>query len=411
MAETASVPENRILQYLQDLTTAKKGLPFGQPVAVLASDTVTTTEALVKLACELGPHIAVLQVHADIIDDWSDDTIEQLTHYAKKHGFILWEGSRVLNCTVNFMGRGSADFKTRMAAADFTKRKYTHGTVKVAQWSNLATSWAPGVPLNEQEMDLLIPTLRKAAREAVATTVKTIETEISATNGEEPHDDVETPLSAPSTNGWLEFSSDNFGSALRKSSTISVTESVTLQPHVEPDEGIPPPPLLSRGLALCLPSAIDSAFTPEFRQSTVMAACANHDFVVGFHTCEPLFTSYTRDYLFDLAFQDSLGHSPQMGRDILESIPYLENKHLFALFSLVPMELLASFETDPMRSLNNGSSAESETPKSVAQLFYVIDQALKVRNAHRKEQSGGPPQDSLISVGPRLFHVPLVILP
>ncbi|EPS25589.1 hypothetical protein POX_c03967 [Penicillium oxalicum] len=410
MSETASVPENRILQYLQDLTTSKKGLPFGQPVAVLASDSVTDTAALVKLASELGPHIAVFQVQAEIIDDWSDNTIEQLTYYAKKHGFILWEGSRVLNCTVNFMGRGSADFQTRMVAADFTKRKYTHGTVKIAQWSNLASSWAPGVPLNEQEMDLLIPTLRKAAREAVATTVKTIETEISAANGEVHHEEVETPTSPPSSNGWLEFSSENFGSALRKSSTISVTESVTLQPHVEPDEGVPSPPLLSRGLALCLPSAIDSAFTPEFRQSTVMAACANHDFVVGFYTCEPLFTTYTRDYLFDLAFQDSNGHSPQIGRDTLEAIPYLENKHSFALFSLVPTTLLSGFESDPIHSIN-GSSADNETPKSVAQLFYVIDQALKSRNAHRKEQSGSPLQDALISVGPRVFHVPLVILP
>lgn len=409
MSETDRVPDNRILEYIQDLTSAKKGLPYGQPVGVLVSQTITDSASLLKLTAEVGPHIAVLQIQADIIDDWSDDTIDQLTYYAKKHGFILWEGSRVLNCTVNFMGRGSANFQTRKVLADLIRRKYTHGTAKVARWSNLATSWAPGVPLDEQEKDLLIPTLRKAARDAVATTVKTIETEISATIGEEEHDEVDTPMSPPSTNGWLEFSSENIGSALRKSSTISVTESVTLQPHVEPDEGVPAPPLLSRGLALCLPSAVDSAFTSEFRKSTIMAACANHDFVVGLLTSEPFFTSYTGDYLFDLAFQDTQG-APQLGRDILEAIPYLENKDSFALFSLVPPELIYNYETDPIRNMN-GDSLEEDMPESVVKLHYMVDQALKMREANRKEHLGNHQQDSSIPVGPGILHVPVVILP
>ncbi|CEO59150.1 hypothetical protein PEBR_16296 [Penicillium brasilianum] len=409
MSETDRVPDNRILEYIQDLAAAKKGLPYGQPVGVLVSQTITDSATLLKLTAEVGPHIAVLQVQADIIDDWSDDTIDQLTYYAKKHGFILWEGSRVLNCTVNFMGRGTANFQTRQVLADLIRRKYTHGTAKVAQWSNLATSWAPGVPLHEQEKDLLIPTLRKAAREAVATTVKTIETEISATNGEEDYDEIEVPMSPPSTNGWLEFSSENFGSALRKSSTISVTESTTLQPHVEPDEGVPAPPLLSRGLALCLPSAIDSAFTREFRQSTIMAACANHDFVVGLLTSEPFFTSYTGDYLFDLAFQDNHG-TPQLGRDILEAIPYLENKHSFALFSLVPPELIQNYESDPIRSMK-GDSPEEDQPESVVKLYYMVEQALKLRGANRKESLGSHQETSSIPAGPSILHVPVVILP
>lgn len=409
MSETDRVPDNRILEYIQDLASAKKGLPYGQPVGVLVSQTITDSASLLKLTAEVGPHIAVLQIQADIIDDWSDDTIDQLTYYAKKHGFILWEGSRVLNCTVNFMGRGSANFQTRKVLADLIRRKYTHGTAKVAQWSNLATSWAPGVPLDEQEKDLLIPTLRKAARDAVAKTVKTIETEISATISEEEHDEVDTPTSPPSTNGWLEFSSENFGSALRKSSTISVTESATLQPHVEPDEGVPAPPLLSRGLALCLPSAIDSAFTSEFRKGTIMAACANHDFVVGLLTSEPFFTSYTGDYLFDLAFQDTQG-VPQLGRDILEAIPYLENKNSFALFSLVPAELILNYETDPIRNMK-GDSPEEDMPESVVKLHYMVDQALKMREANRKEHLGNLQQDSSIPVGPSIFHVPVVILP
>ncbi|KAJ5167308.1 uncharacterized protein N7482_006089 [Penicillium canariense] len=409
MPDMDRVPGNRILEYIQDLASTKKALPYGQPVVALVSQTVTDSAALLKLAEEVGPHIAVLQVQADIIDDWSDETIDQLTYYAKKYGFILWEGSRVLNSTVNFMGRGSADWQTRKVLADLVKPKYTHGTAKVARWSNIATSWATGVSLGEQEKDLLIPTLRTAAREAVATTVKTIETQISAANVEDHHEEVEAPMSPLSTNGWHEFSSDSIGYALRKSSTISVTESVVLQPHVEPEDGVPAPPLLSRGLVLCLPCAINSAFTFNFRQSTIMAACANHDFVVGLIASEPFFTDYSGNYLFDLAFQDGQG-TPHLDRNLHEFWPYLENRNSFALFSLIPDEILQNYESDPIRSMNRDSS-EGETPQSVVKLHYIVDQALKMRDASRKENQGNQQRDPSVPAGPSIFHVPIVILP
>ena len=400
-------PINPILDYIQKLPATKKGLPHGQPVCVLTSHTITTSEALVRLAAELGPHIAVLQVQADIIDDWTQDTIDQLTFYSKKYGFILWEASRVLNATVNFMGRATASKETRKVLAELIKRKYTNGPIRTAQWSGLASSWAPGVPYDHQEKDLLIPTLRQAARESVATTAKTIQTEISVDEDRDTLEEEEVTMSPPTTNGWHEFSPDNLGYTLRKSSTISVTESVTLQPHVEPEDGVPPPPLLARGMSLCLPCLTDTAFTTEFRQSTIAAACANSDFVVGFVTSEPFFPNYRGNSLLELAFEDGHGDTNTKGTNLLASSPYLEQQNTLALFSLVPPEIIHGYDTDPMHTLN-GDSLQDQSP-NIAKLHYLMDRALKMRDTNRKEH--GAVHGEAPPTGPTILQVPIVLIP
>lgn len=408
MSNEEGSPDNEILRYIQQLTATKKGLPYGQPVCAMTSHTITSTAKLLRLAEELGPHITALQIQADIIDDWSDHTVEQLTFFSKRHGFILWEGSRVLNSTVNFMGRGSADWDQRRVLADLVRRKYTNGPVKVGRWAGMATAWAPGVPVDKQEEDVLLPTLRKAAREAVTSTVKTIETEISVVGKEDGvEDDEEDPGETPTTDAWHEFRTDA-GITLRKSSTISVTETVTLQPHVQPEDGVPPPPSLARGLALCLPSATDTAFTFEFRQSSIAAACSNRDFVVGFLTSEPFFTNYHGNNVMELAFLDGrLPHSNK-GENLLASSPLMENQHSLGLFSLVPPEIGNNFDSDPVHMLN-GNSPEAQ-PESVMKLHYMVRQALRLRDANRKEHEGSV-QETDMPHGPNILHCPIVILP
>ncbi|KAJ5089284.1 hypothetical protein N7532_007968 [Penicillium argentinense] len=409
MSAVDDAPVNPILNYIQQLTETKKGLPFHQPVAVLTSHTVTDSATLFRLVSEIGPHIAVLQVQADVIDDWSDEVIDQLTYSAKKYGFILWEGSRILNSTVNLMGRGRANLATRKTIADLAKGRYVNGAAKTATWANLATSWASGVALDQQEQDVLLPTLRKAAREAVATTAKTIETEISVADGAEPVEQEQTPTSPPTQNGWHEFSAD-MGYALRKSSTISVTESVTLQPHVEPEDGVPAPPLLSRAMALCLPCDVDTAFTLEFRQGTIAAACANQDFVAGLLTSEPLFCEYHGNNLIDLAVPEGCDVSDEMEHNLLAYSPYLERNHSVGLFSLVPPELAYAFESDPIHTLNADSTSPGGQPRSVAKLEYMVGKALKMRDANRKENEGNQvPKD--LPKGPSVLQCPMVILP
>ncbi|KAJ5649086.1 uncharacterized protein N7484_002809 [Penicillium longicatenatum] len=398
---------NPILDYVQLLTTVKKGLPFGQPVCVLPSHAISTTVQLAQLASELGPHIAFLQVQAENIEDWGQHTIDQLSHYAKKHGFILWEGSQVLNSTVNFMGRELANIETRKALTDFIHHKYTGGLLRTAQWSGLAISWAPGVPYDQQEKDLLIPSLRKAARAAVAATSKTIQTEISAQDNETIPEDEEAPLSPPSQNGWAEFSGDNVGYALRKQSTISVTESVTMQPHVETDEGIPPPPLLARGMTLFLPCSVDTAFTHEFRQSTIAAACANSDFVAGFTSSEPFFLNYRGNNLLELAYEDGRGiRNEESGDNLLNNSPYMDQDFTLALFSLIPPEILRDYYDNYEETLDKESKSEH-----LAKLFFMMDRAMKMREASRKERESEPHDENIDRSSPGIFQVPVVILP
>src|SRR5436189_1443062 len=88
---------NPLTSYLQLLQRCKTSLPCGHLICVSASPSISTTASLLRLAYAVGPYIAVLQVHADIIDDWSLKTVRRLSHLAKRYGFLIWEGERVLN--------------------------------------------------------------------------------------------------------------------------------------------------------------------------------------------------------------------------------------------------------------------------------------------------------------------------
>ncbi|KAJ6191299.1 hypothetical protein N7519_001320 [Penicillium mononematosum] len=390
-------PENPILAYLQTLAATKKTLPYGQPVVAHASVNHIDSASLLRLAADIGPYIAILQIPADVIDDWSSDTIEQLQYLSRKHRFLLWEGSKILNPLVNFMGRADAPLETRQALADLIKKSYTSGPLRTATWSNLATSWAPAAPVDQQENDILIPTLRLAAREAVATTAKTIQTEISAeinnySSGEEL--EIITP-STETSNGWKEFSPNNTGSVLRKSSTISVTtESVTPHVHLHADDGVPVPPQLARS-------------------STIIAACANSDFVIGFATSEPFFVNHRGNDIFELALFDGNG-SAQVGIDAakLATSPYLnEHRRSLGVFSLVSPTLSLGFEFDPTFKPDGitPSGADTETSYTAQYLYYIVRQAVDLREQNRQEREAtgsgkGTP------AGPKIMHIPVVII-
>lgn len=314
------------------------------------------------------------------------------------------------------MGRADAPLETRQALADLIKKSYTSGPLRTATWSNLATSWAPAAPVDQQENDILIPTLRLAAREAVATTAKIIQTEISAeinnySSGEEL--EIITP-STETSNGWKEFSPSNTGSVLRKSSTISVTtESVTPHAHLHADDGVPVPPQLARSVALCLPSTIETAFTPEFRQSTIIAACANSDFVIGFATSEPFFVNHRGNDIFELALFDGNG-SAQVGIDAakLATSPYLnEHRRSLGVFSLISPTLSLGFEFDPTFKPDGitPSGADTETSYTAQYLYYIVRQAIDLREQNRQEREAtgsgkGKP------AGPNIMHIPVVII-
>ncbi|KAJ5774931.1 Aldolase-type TIM barrel [Penicillium paradoxum] len=409
-------PENPILAYLQTLIATKKTLPYGQPVVAHPSLNHIDSASILRLAAEIGPHIAVLQIPADIIDDWSSDTIEQLQSLARKHAFLLWEGSKILNSMVYFMGRADVALESRQALVDLIKKSYTSGPLKTATWANLATSWAPAAPMDQQENDVLIPTLKLAAREAVATTTKTIRTEISAeSNNYSSGEEVELATSSgEATNGWIEFNSNNTGSALRKSSTISVTtESVTSHAHIETNDGVPTPPALARNIVLCLPSFSEIAFTSEFRQSTIVAACANPDFVTGFLTTEPFFVNHRGNDIFELAFLDGNGNGPPgLGSTKIASLPYFkDHRKSLGVFSLVPPTVGLDFEFDStfQPDSNTPSDSESESPSSVQYLYRTIGHAVALREQNRQKHEAND-SGNQTSTGAHIMHIPVVIL-
>lgn len=46
---------------------------------------------------ELGPHIAVLKTHVDLVGDFSEDTIQKLNALKQKHNFIIFEDRKLVD--------------------------------------------------------------------------------------------------------------------------------------------------------------------------------------------------------------------------------------------------------------------------------------------------------------------------
>ncbi|KAL4939740.1 hypothetical protein BDV06DRAFT_32186 [Aspergillus oleicola] len=440
---TPALPGNRLIAYIRSLAKAKKGLPYGLPVCVSPSHTVTSTDALLRLASLVGPYITILQVQADIIDDWSDETIRQLTSLAKKYAFLIWEGGRILNTTIGVVGQQKAESReVRNVLIDLTRKKYTRGVVKPASWANLSSTWASGVPINNQAADILIPALKAAAREAVADAVQTIRTEITAdsssdrrltangssrpeTNGDSTHQRI------PSHYAVDESDSSTLALPPRKASTISLTQ--TISQHTEDsndalneldsyesedvwdfgeeappaiDSDLPAPPLLARGLLLCLPSMADSAFTPEYRKSSMAAAYANQDFVMGFICGEPWHAvSQRTEEVLD--FDDLLNTLTPTEQTQLSDAADDTPPQSLALISIIPHKLGVTTE----QADDTADIPDSLNPLA-HRLYTLVRQGVKARDAFGSSREATPRLGAKTSRrGPDILHIPLVALP
>ncbi|KAL4818637.1 hypothetical protein BDW67DRAFT_157016 [Aspergillus spinulosporus] len=453
---TSALPGNRLIAYIQSLAKAKKGLPYGLPVCVAPSHTINSTDALLRLASLIGPYITILQVQADVIDDWSEDTIRQLTLLAKKYAFLIWEGGRILNATIGVVGRQRAESReVRNTLVDLIRKKYTKGVVKPASWANISTAWASGVAVNTQAADILIPTLKAAAREAVADAVQTIRTEITAvTDSNRPfsaHDSFGAQTNAefghqrqPSHYAIGEGESNSLALPPRKASTISLTQTITqhtedstdalmetesyeledvwnigVAPPPTIDTDLPPPPLLARGILLCLPSATDSAFTPEYRKSTMAAAYANQDFVLGFICGEPWHLVSQQDdqilgfhELMDTLTpteQDQLSHD----MDGIEDTP----SQPLALLSMIPHTLSSANDQQP-DDITPTTFEAPELPTDslnplAHRLYSLVRESVKARDAYasQREKSTRKQATKTSRRWPDILHIPLVYLP
>ncbi|KAL1856177.1 hypothetical protein Plec18167_006491 [Paecilomyces lecythidis] len=468
MSSTSSpVPVNRLITYLRMLQRSKPGLPHGQLVCVSASHTITTTDALVQLASAVGPQIAILQVQADIIDDWSDETVNQLTVLARTYGFLLWEGGRILNPYLSSVGKPESEsIGQRKEIMECIRRSYTRGGLNMASWAGLATAWASGVVAEKQETDMLIPTLKNAARETVSGIAQTITTEITAEGTMGDHqvlDDhhlsdisvhQDEVADAGLTPNYLrpEDLGDVTPLPPRKASTISLTQTITQRTETSvsspsitdrrgsvedallqftiPADNIAPPPLLVRGLVLCLPSLRLSIFTPEYRRSCLAAARANRDFVIGFISKEPWTVISQTDDILDLhetnATESRSSREETGGRDS-DVVP-----DWFIVFSPITENSAnsANYEESDARESRSSSqrgdngtkevtspatgkqseSASATLSSQASRLSAIVEQAIATREATSKKEASTTRQSGRKRNRTNIFYIPIVKL-
>ncbi|CAB0032959.1 unnamed protein product [Trichogramma brassicae] len=91
-----------------------------QTTLCLAADFVKSQEIL-DIAQLAGPHIAVLKVHIDIVEDYNKDLIQNLKNLAKTHNFMIMED------------RKFADI------GQVVSQQFRNGMYSIAEWADLVT--------------------------------------------------------------------------------------------------------------------------------------------------------------------------------------------------------------------------------------------------------------------------------
>ena len=90
---------------------------------LIASADVMSTEELLRLADSVGPYIAALKTHIDILRDFHQDkTVLPLIDLAKKHNFLLLEDRK-------FADIGNTQ-----------ELQFTEGLYKISNWADMVTS-------------------------------------------------------------------------------------------------------------------------------------------------------------------------------------------------------------------------------------------------------------------------------
>ena len=114
--EKLKMCDHSVAQKLLNIAIEKKS-------NLIVSADVTTTQELLNLAEQVGPHIAALKTHMDILVDFdSDETILPLKDLAAKHNFLLMEDRK-------FADIGNTQ-----------EMQFGYGTFKISQWADFVTA-------------------------------------------------------------------------------------------------------------------------------------------------------------------------------------------------------------------------------------------------------------------------------
>ncbi|KAI1114994.1 orotidine 5-phosphate decarboxylase pyrG-penicillium chrysogenum [Nemania sp. NC0429] len=85
---------------------------------VISAD-FTDTDGLLKCARELGPHIAVLKTHMDLISDFSEYTVRSLKEISEEHGFLIFEDRKLIDI------------------GNTVQKQYHGGLLRISDWAHI----------------------------------------------------------------------------------------------------------------------------------------------------------------------------------------------------------------------------------------------------------------------------------
>ncbi|KAL4923234.1 orotidine-5'-phosphate decarboxylase pyrG [Aspergillus undulatus] len=111
-AKRAANHPNPLTAKLFSIAEAKK-------TNVTVSADVTTSAELLDLADRLGPYIAVLKTHIDILDDLTPQTLTSLQAVAEKHNFLIFEDRKFIDI------------------GNTVQKQYHGGALRISEWAHI----------------------------------------------------------------------------------------------------------------------------------------------------------------------------------------------------------------------------------------------------------------------------------